>query len=161
MIIKRLIYCSFFLLLLVGLAFCAIDKSVPGNQHTESIINQGYTKQKKRDKTTAVDQQMISERDASLTMADLLSRMAGVSVTGSGRNLKVVVRGRNSINMSSDPLFVVDDRIMGYGFSSVDFLTPMMIKRISVLKDGASAAAYGARGANGVILIELKNNSTN
>ena len=97
-----------------------------------------------------------SKNIASLTMADLLSRTPGVTVTGNGRNLKVLIRGRNTLQASTDPLFVVDGQIMGEGFSTVDFLDPTMIDRISVLKDGASASAYGTRGANGVILIELK-----
>ena len=143
-------------MLLLGSIACSTSRTISSGDG--ETINQGYTKQKKRNKTTAIDQKEVDPKDASLTMADLLSRVSGVSVMGSGRNLKVTVRGRNSINMSSDPLFVVDGRVMGYGFESVDFLEPSMIKSISVLKDGASAAEYGTRGANGVILIDLKKN---
>ena len=72
---------------------------------------------------------------------------------GSGSVIRI--RGTSSIN-GSDPLYVVDGVIIGGG---IDFLNPGDIETIEVLKDAASAAIYGARGANGVIIVTTKNGS--
>ena len=79
---------------------------------------------------------------------DLLrGELPGVSVSGNN----VYIRGgTNSINLSTTALFVVD----GVATSSIDWIHPCQVKSIEVLKDG-SASIYGARGGNGVILIEL------
>jgi TonB-dependent SusC/RagA subfamily outer membrane receptor len=73
-------------------------------------------------------------------------KVPGVDVVGN----KITIRGVGSLNLSSDPLFVVD----GVAVSSIDNISPREVKSITVLK-GASAAIYGTRGANGVILITL------
>ena len=80
---------------------------------------------------------------------DLLrGELAGVSVSGRS----VYIRGgTNSINLSTTALFVVDNVVT----SSIDWVHPCQVKSIEVLKDG-SASIYGARGGNGVILIELE-----
>jgi TonB-linked SusC/RagA family outer membrane protein len=79
-------------------------------------------------------------------------RVPGVLVTqnsGSpGSPLMVRIRGFGSIN-SSDPLYIVD----GVPVEGIDFLNPNDIETINILKDAASSAIYGARGANGVVLI--------
>jgi TonB-dependent SusC/RagA subfamily outer membrane receptor len=79
---------------------------------------------------------------------DLLrGELAGVSVSGGN----VYIRGgTNSINLSTTALFVVDNVTT----NSIDWIKPCQVKSIEVLKDG-SASIYGARGGNGVILIEL------
>jgi TonB-dependent SusC/RagA subfamily outer membrane receptor len=71
-------------------------------------------------------------------------KLAGVEV--SGKSIKI--RGTNSLNISTEPLFVVDGVIV----SSVDGVVPDDVKSIEVLK-GPDATAYGTRGSNGVILI--------
>ena len=73
-------------------------------------------------------------------------KVPGVSVVGNS----IVIRGVNSVNASSDPLLIVD----GVTVSSIDNISPSMVKSISVLK-GPDAAIYGSRGANGVLLITL------
>ncbi len=62
---------------------------------------------------------------------------------------KIVIRGVNSIN-STDPLLIVDGIIV----SSIDYISPQMVKSIEILK-GSDAAIYGSRGANGVVMITL------
>ena len=64
----------------------------------------------------------------------------------SGRSIKV--RGTNSLNVSTEPLFVVDGVIV----REIDDIAPETVKSIEVLK-GPDATAYGARGSNGVIII--------
>ena len=61
------------------------------------------------------------------------------------------VRGVNSINSSTEPLFVVD----GVVVSSIDYINPLTVKSVEVLKD-ASASIYGSRGGCGVIIITTK-----
>lgn len=107
-------------------------------------------------KTTASDHLDVSNYDSSVGWRDLLSRTPGVYVKGSGQNLSIQIRGRKTMMTSSEPLFVLEDRIMGYGFESISWVDPGMVRSIRVLKGGASASEYGARGANGVIVVDLK-----
>lgn len=123
---------------------------------TPEKIDQGYGLQNESSRTTAISHQKLSREDETLSMADLLSRTPGVMVSGSGRNLVVRIRARKSISESNDPLFVINGQIMGIGFQSVSFVDPFMIDNISILKDAAASSQYGHRGANGVVLINLK-----
>lgn len=66
---------------------------------------------------------------------------------------KIVIRGKSTINGSTDPLWVVDGVIMG---SSATDINPNDIETLTVLKDAASTAVYGSQGANGVILVTTK-----
>jgi len=96
---------------------------------------------------------------SSLSLANMLQgRAAGVQVTQNngtpGASLSIRIRGTNSLNANSEPLYVIDgfpvsDQV---GFS----LNPDDVASITVLKDAASTAIYGARGANGVILVTTK-----
>ena len=82
---------------------------------------------------------------------DLINgRFAGVTVS----NKAVYIRGQNSINLSDEALYVVDGMIN----STIDWVSPCDVKSINVLKDG-SAAIYGARGSNGVVIIETRQGS--
>jgi TonB-dependent SusC/RagA subfamily outer membrane receptor len=71
----------------------------------------------------------------------------GVQVIGKN----IVIRGTSSLMLSSDPLLIVD----GMSVSSLDDISPVLVKSIEVLK-GPAAAVYGSRGTNGVILITLR-----
>ncbi len=113
----------------------------------------GYGKVSERDKTTATES--LRKNEASFLryndMYDLIrGQFAGVEVT----NSEIIIRGTNSFNSSSAALIVVDGIIMDYAF--LDTLRPIDIKNIYVIKDG-SAAVYGSRGANGVVIIETRN----
>jgi TonB-dependent SusC/RagA subfamily outer membrane receptor len=93
----------------------------------------------------------------------LQNKIAGVSVISSGggvpgQNPIIRIRGINSINSGNDPLFVLDG-IMGVA-NPLSTLNPNDIKSIEVLKDATSLAFYGARGANGVVLITTKRGGT-
>ncbi|MCB9029210.1 MAG: TonB-dependent receptor plug domain-containing protein, partial [Bacteroidales bacterium] len=63
---------------------------------------------------------------------------------------KIIIRGINTLTLSTDPLFLVDGMVV----ESIDNINPRQVKSISVLK-GADAAIYGSRSAGGVILITL------
>ncbi len=83
------------------------------------------------------------------TVFDMIrGKLAGVTVSSDN---KITIRGISSIRNISDPLFVVDGSIV----SSIDYLSPNNIKKISVLK-GADASIYGAQGSSGVIVITTK-----
>jgi TonB-linked SusC/RagA family outer membrane protein len=134
---------------------------------TASLINEvvvvGYGAQKRSNISGAVStitSEEISELPILRTEQALQGRTAGVQVTqnsGSpGSALTVRVRGTGTIN-NSDPLYIVD----GIPVDGLDFLNPNDIESINVLKDAASSAIYGARGANGVVLITTRSGKKN
>ena len=90
------------------------------------------------------------------TLEVMLKRIPGVEVIGSGLNAQVKIRNASSFLLTTEPLFVVNGVAVGHSFSSiVQNVSPADVGRIEVLK-GADAAFYGARGANGVVLISLR-----
>jgi TonB-dependent starch-binding outer membrane protein SusC len=93
-------------------------------------------------------QEAVKERQAT-RFEELLERLPGVDVVRSGNHYTVRIRGSRSILGNNDPLYVVDGRIV----HSTDLITPQNVVRIDVLKDAASLAMYGSRGANGVIVV--------
>lgn len=91
------------------------------------------------------------------TLADYLRTVPGVSVRGSGQSASVVIRNASSISSGNQPLFVIDGVPVGNDFGAVaTAINANDIRSVEVLKDAASLAAYGTRGANGVILIHMK-----
>jgi TonB-linked SusC/RagA family outer membrane protein len=123
------------------------------------VLIVGYGTQQKKDITGAISS--ISQKDFEnqpvyrLDQA-LQGRVAGVQVTNNsgapGGDVKIRIRGANSISGGNDPLYVVD------GFIGADFqnVNPDDIESIQVLKDASATAIYGSRGANGVVLITTK-----
>ena len=114
----------------------------------------GFGYMKKEDLTFAAEnmQQENNEYCSYHNIYELLKgKFSGVSVVGSQGSYRVFVRGSQSINSSSEVLFVVD----GSAGASIDGISPCDIKSISVIKDGMTSI-YGTRGSNGVILVETK-----
>jgi TonB-linked SusC/RagA family outer membrane protein len=134
----------------------------------DEVVVIGYGTARKSDLTGAVSTiktEQLMERPAPSLNQALSGRMPGVQVnTNSGRpggRTTVRVRGFSSINSSNNPLYVVDGVMMPQGnqaqFSSaIDYINPNDIVSVEVLKDASSTAIYGARGANGVILVTTK-----
>lgn len=96
------------------------------------------------------------------TVENLLSgKVPGVQVTSGGgqpgQQGKVVIRGKLTVNGSTDPLWIVDGVIVG---SDAGTLNPADIETMSILKDAASTAIYGSQGANGVIVVTTKRGKT-
>ena len=123
-------------------------KKIKNEEIRAYAIGYGYVTD--RDKTTATESLRKNEASFSRypTMYDLLTgQFPGVEVTRG----EVIIRGTNSLNSSSAALIVVDGVIMES--SILNTLRPVEIKDVHVIKDG-SAAVYGSRGANGVVLIE-------
>ncbi|NQU52354.1 MAG: TonB-dependent receptor plug domain-containing protein [Bacteroidetes bacterium] len=131
--------------------FAAINLRLkPGAKSREYAIGYGHVSD--REKLNAVASLNKNDVDFSQysNMFELIrGRFAGVSVVGS----EIIIRGTNSINSSSAALIVVDG-VPSDG-SILNSLPPIQVKSINVIKDG-SAAIYGTRGANGVVLIETK-----
>ena len=125
----------------------------------DEVVVIGFGVEKKSNVTGAITSvKAIDLEDMVLPRVEtaLQGRTSGVSVIQSsgapGSGSIIRVRGVSSIN-GSDPLFVVDGVVIGGG---IDYLNPNDIESIEVLKDAASAAIYGARGANGVVLVTTK-----
>lgn len=119
----------------------------------ESVVVVGYGTQKKEDLTSAIatlSPQEVLKSPGGITDA-LQGSTAGVNVSGG----KIRIRGTSSITGSTDPLWVVDGIIDASGNIPNDD----EIESIQVLKDAASCAIYGVRGANGVILVTTKKGS--
>ncbi|WP_396155604.1 SusC/RagA family TonB-linked outer membrane protein [Flavobacterium sp.] len=138
------------------------------NQLQEVVVQVGYGTVKKKDATGSVS--LLSSKDfnkgANVTAENLLSgRIAGVTINtgggapGSGSQIRI--RGGSSLSASNDPLIVIDglpvtnDSNVG-ATSILASLNPNDIESFNVLKDASASAIYGARAANGVIIITTK-----
>ena len=123
------------------------------------VVVVGYGTQRKSDVTGAIgtiSSEELLKAPVTNAIQGLQGKVAGVNVflnsgspTGSPR---VLIRGLETINSSSSPLYVVDGVVM----EDIQFLNPNDIKSMEVLKDASATAIYGSRGANGVILVTSK-----
>ena len=134
----------------------------------DAVVAIGYGSVRKKDLTTAVS--IVSIEDVNsrpLTEASgfIQGKVAGVQVQQTsgqpGSGMTVRVRGASSISSSNDPLYVVDGVPVGEGGSAIAYLSPNDIQSMQILKDASSAAIYGSRAANGVVLINTKQGSRN
>ena len=117
----------------------------------DEVVEIGYGTQVKRRLTNSVSSLKMEKEKTQVynTIYDFIrGRVAGVTVTPENR---IVIRGVNSINSSSDPLFIVD----GSEVTDISTINPMDVESVNVIKDGSSAI-YGMRGANGVIIITTR-----
>ena len=128
-------------------------------QNLDEVVVVGYGTMRRKDLTGAVasvkGEDIVSNPVSNVAQA-MQGRLPGVNVvTQDGRpgaSVSVRVRGGGSITQSNEPLYIVD----GFPVSNLDNLAASEIESIDVLKDAASTAIYGARGANGVILVTTK-----
>lgn len=132
----------------------------------DAVVAIGYGSVKKKDLTTAVS--TVSTEDISLRPVPTVSgfiqgKVAGVTVQQTsgtpGGGMTVRVRGNSSITSGNDPLYVVDGVPVGTGNGAITYLSPNDIETMQILKDASSAAIYGSRAANGVVLITTKKGS--
>ena len=137
-------------------------KLVPVDSNLGDVVVIGYGTAKKKDLTGAVQnvsvKRLLDRPIVNLGQA-LQSKVAGVEVISQGAGVPgsmpmIRIRGTNSINSNNDPLFVVDG-VVGVA-NPLSSLNPQDIASLDVLKDASSTAIYGARGANGVIIITTK-----
>jgi len=125
----------------------------------DEIVVIGYGVQKRGDLTTAVSSVSTEDLDMRpITSAAqaIQGKAAGVQVIQPngrpGAGMVIRVRGTTSMNASNDPLYVVD----GVPMNNIDFLSANDIESMQIMKDASSAAIYGSRGANGVVMITTK-----
>ncbi len=129
----------------------------------DEVVVVGYGVQKKSVVTAAISKVSaddLNNNRPSRVEDALKGKVSGVQITQSsgqpGSDSKVRIRGIGTIN-NSDPLYIVDGMEVGGG---INYLNPTDIESVEILKDAASAAIYGARGANGVVLVTTKSGKT-
>ncbi|WP_229600022.1 TonB-dependent receptor [Runella sp. SP2] len=137
----------------------------------EEVIVVGYGVQRKSDLTGAVGTvkgEALQERPSASLNQALSGRITGVNVSvNSGRpggRANIRIRGNTSVSVANNPLYVIDGVILNAadlanGSTPMDYINPNDIASIEVLKDASATAIYGARGANGVILVSTKRGS--
>ncbi|MGC4016374.1 MAG: TonB-dependent receptor plug domain-containing protein [Luteolibacter sp.] len=142
------------------------------------VVVVGYGAQKKSDITGSISSvPALAKEQPAVSLERLLQgSVAGVTVTQTsgqpGGGVSVQIRGANSINAGSDPLYVIDGfpinnsySVTNAGVSDGPNLNPLStlntedIASIDVLKDASATAIYGSRGANGVVIITTKKGS--
>lgn len=125
----------------------------------DEVIVVGYGTVRKADLAGSVavmDNKSFKDQPVTRISEALQGRVSGVQVENSGvpgGDIRIRVRGANSVNLSNEPLYVVDGIVREGGLSG---LNTDDIKSIQVLKDASSTAIYGSRGANGVVLVTTK-----
>ena len=132
------------------------------SQTLSDVVVIGYGVQKKSDLTGAVaslkgeDIKNLSTTDAAAAMQGKVSGVQIINTSGDpAAGASIRVRGYSSNSGSLGPLIIVD----GLKVDGIQYLDPSLIESMEVLKDGASAAIYGAQAGNGVVLITTKNGS--
>ena len=156
-----------------------IDASLNGGSVLDEMVVVGYGTVKKSDATGAVvalDEKSFNRGVLTSPEQLIQGRAAGVQIAQNGGEpgggISIRIRGTSSVNGGNNPLYVIDGvplssdnstpdgQAGGLGSSSarnpLNYLNPNDIEKIDVLKDASSTAIYGARGANGVVLITTK-----
>ena len=140
-----------------------VDAAIkPSSSLLDEIVVIGYGTVRKKDLTgsvSSVQGKDIARTPVSTAAEALTGRMAGVQVvTTEGSpdaDINIRVRGGGSITQDNSPLYIVD----GFPVNSISDIPGSTIQSIDVLKDASSTAIYGARGANGVIIVTTKGGS--
>ena len=129
------------------------------NAKLDEVVVIGYGTVRRKDLTGAVASvsgKQIAAVPVTNAAQALAGKIPGVNVTSQdGRpdaSVSIRVRGGGSISQSNEPLYIVD----GFPVGSINDIPPNQIESIDVLKDASSTAIYGARGANGVIIVTTK-----
>ena len=132
------------------------------NTTLNDVVVIGYGTVRKKDLTgsvSSISDKQIANIPVSNVSEAMTGKMAGVNITtteGSpDADVKIRVRGGGSLSQDNSPLYIVD----GFPVSSISDIAPSEIQSIDVLKDASSTAIYGARGANGVIIVTTKSGS--
>jgi TonB-linked SusC/RagA family outer membrane protein len=138
-----------------------IDIVMKSDLQLNDVVVIGYGTQKKAVVSAAIStvgSEMLDKVSAVRVDDALKGLTPGVNVTSAsgqpGAGSKISIRGLGSIN-DTNPIYVVD----GMPVDNIDYLAPSDIERLDILKDAASCAVYGTRGANGVILVTTKKGS--
>ena len=125
----------------------------------DEIVAIGYGTARRRDlmgSVSSVTSEQLNIAPVASAVEAMTGRMAGVQITTTEGNpdadIKIRVRGGGSITGDNSPLYIVD----GFPVASISDVSPSDIESIDILKDASSTAIYGARGANGVVIVTTK-----
>ncbi|MBN9299773.1 MAG: TonB-dependent receptor [Filimonas sp.] len=131
-----------------------------GAGQMEEVIMVGYAAVKKKDLTGSVSSitaKQLKDIPVNSLAEALTGRLAGVQVTTAegmpGASVQIKIRGNGSITQDMSPLYVIDGVQVESG---LDGISPQDIESVDVLKDASATSIYGARGANGVVIITTK-----
>lgn len=134
---------------IIPVNFAGVENVTPPATQPDEQVNIGYGTVNKKNVVGPVSK--VDARKDPYVYKDIYEMLRGKpGVQVNGKSVRIQ-GGVNSLTMSSEPLFVVDGVIV----NTVDNVLPQTVQSIEILK-GSSAAIYGSRGANGVILITLK-----
>lgn len=134
----------------------------------DEIVMIGYGSQRKSDVTGAIGSVKKEDFNKGLVanVGQLLQgKVAGVNISNisgePGASQDIIIRGMGSLRSGTTPLYVIDGFVIdnsstGTASNPMNFINPQDIESVDVLKDASAAAIYGARGANGVIVITTK-----
>ena len=130
------------------------------SQALEEVVVVGYGVMRKSDVTGSIGVAKgddLTKNQNFSALDNLRGKVSGVNIFSNSSqpgaySNRVVIRGMATINASSNPLYVVDGVVM----ENFDLVNPNDIESMEVLKDASAAAIYGARGANGVIMVTTK-----
>jgi len=142
----------------------------------DEVVVVGYGTQRKKDVTGSVSSvkgEDLEKTPATTFVQSLQGKIPGVDIKAAsnapGGGMRIRIRGTNSINASSEPLYVIDGfPVMNGGFNPqgagnqanpadpLASISPNEIESVEILKDASATAIYGSRGANGVVLITTK-----
>jgi TonB-linked SusC/RagA family outer membrane protein len=127
-------------------------------QVLEEVVAIGYGTMRKKDLTGAVTRVTVDDKSlqANVTLSQVLAGVSGINFQargGAGGEPSFSIRGQNTLSTSSSPLIVVDGIIYDEALSSLNISD---VEAIDVLKDASSAAVYGSKSKNGVLLITTK-----
>lgn len=132
---------------------------IPDNQALDEVVVVGYGSMKRSDLTGSVAS--VAAKDvvgfqSSSVIGALGGQIAGVQITqsdgGPGSGFNINIRGVGTMTGDASPLFIVD----GFEVDNIDNIANSDIESMEFLKDASSSAIYGARAANGVVMITTK-----
>lgn len=136
-----------------------IDITLSGDAELlDEVVVIGYGTERKRDvlgSIASISSEDIAQNTPVSAFDAIQGRLSGVQITGGGgpgEGAEIRIRGTSTLSGGVGPLYVVD----GQQLDNIDNLDPNSIASIEVLKDGASAAIYGSKSANGVVIITTK-----
>lgn len=154
------------------IGYVAQDVKIMGNQPVKVVMSEDTetldevvvvgTAMKKSDLTGAVasvSSKVLEEKPVTNVNQALQGRVAGVFISQPTRptdDASIKIRGINTINGSTDPIYVVDGMVMDNSFSGFNAVNLNDVASIEVLKDASATALYGSRGSNGVVVITTK-----
>lgn len=158
------------ILVIKSIGFTAQEVSITNQTHLiiklivdaksmEDVVVVGYGERRKRDLTGAlssIQAKDIVRSNPVLAVKAIQGTVAGATVTKAsnrpGAPYSITIRGENTINNSTQPLVVIDGLMGG----DLNTLNPNDIQSMDILKDASSTSIYGARGANGVVIVTTK-----